>query len=323
MLCQDEESSAAVVSDRIPATVLELIDEYGSYGRRVRDLAEDTLKEQCLYLDRFLAAQPERAPPELLASLTPARVQRFVFDYAKAHGPGSRRWMQFSLRSFLRFCYHRGYTSSDLSNAVPAFRSRRLASVPKGIDDDTTRLLMESIDACSPVGLRDLAIIQLLVTYGVRGIQVRQLRLDDVDWADDRIQFRAVKRGKTVVQHLTPEVGNSLLAYIRDARPSTVPYAEVFLTSRAPFRPITSSGAFSSIISRRLRRADVQLPKGMSHGAHPFRHAFAGRLTGHVPLKHIADMLGHRDLSSAYLYSKVDFKALAETALPWPEEVGR
>jgi site-specific recombinase XerC len=30
-------------------------------------------------------------------------------------------------------------------------------------------------------------------------------------------------------------------------------------------------------------------------------------------------MLGHRDLSSTLIYSKVDFKALNETALPWPE----
>jgi site-specific recombinase XerC len=44
-------------------------------------------------------------------------------------------------------------------------------------------------------------------------------------------------------------------------------------------------------------------------------------MAGRVPLKNIADMLGHRDLSSTFLYSKVDFKALAETALPWPGEV--
>ena len=44
-------------------------------------------------------------------------------------------------------------------------------------------------------------------------------------------------------------------------------------------------------------------------------------MCGKVPLKHIADMLGHRYLSSAYIYTKADFEALAEAALPWPAEV--
>jgi integrase/recombinase XerD len=310
------ESPAAV-----PATFPEILDDYGAYSRRVRDLARDTVEAQRVYLDRFLEAQPVSSPTEMFASLTWVRVQRFVFDYAQDHGPGSRRWMQTSLRSFLRFCHRRGYVSSDLSSAVPAFRSWRLSSVPRSIDDETVRLLLESIDPKSPPGLRDLAIIQILTTYGVRGIQVRQLRLDDVDWENSRIQFRAVKGGKTVVQHLTPQVGNSLLAYISDERPSTTPYAEVFLTSRLPFSPIRFSGSFSSIIARRLRRIDADLPEGVSHGAHSFRHAFASRLVGKVPLKYIADMLGHRDLSSSYVYTKVDFEALSQTALPWPQEV--
>lgn len=320
MLC-DSAGLTGEGSDGSSAKLSKIVDEYVAYGSRIRNLAEDTIKEQCLYLDRFLTAEPVSSKG--LTSLTPASLQRFTFEYSENNGRGSLRWMQLSLRCFLKFCYHRGYIFSDLSTAVPAFRFQRLSSVPRAIDDETIRLLLASIDPESPVGLRDLAIIRLLVTYGVRGIQIRQLRLDDVDWAGNRIQFRAVKGGKTVDQHLTTEVGNSLLAYIRDARPYDAPYAEVFLTSRTPCRPFKYSGSFSSIISRNLRRVDAQLPEGVSRGAHSFRHAFASRLTGQVPFKHIADMLGHRALSSTYLYSKVDFKALSEAALPWPVEVER
>lgn len=312
-----------VDSGEAPATISDLIDQYTVYGRRVRGLAEDTIDEQRLYLARFSAAQPYTSPTELFEWLNWARVQRLVFEYSEGHGPGSCQWLQFSLRSFLGFCHNRGYVSSDLSGAVPAVRSRRLSSVPKSIDDETARRLLDSIDTESAVGLRDAAIIRLLMTYGVRGIQVRQLRLEDVGWADNRIHFRAVKRGKAINQHLTPEVGNSLLAYIRGARPNSAPHAEVFLTVRPPFHPIRSSGSFSSIIARRLRQIDAELPEGVSHGAHSFRHAFATRLAGEVPLKHIADMLGHRDLSSSLIYSKVDFKALAQAAQPWPEETAR
>ena len=318
MLC-DGAKLVSVGSGGESITVSKLLDEFASYGFRVRDLARDTVKEQRLYIDRFLASEPVSLTG--LASLTPSSVQRFMFGYAKEHGPGSVRWMQLSSRAFLKFCYYHGYVGSDLSAAVPICRTWRLSKVPRAIDEETIRQLLENIDTSSPNGLRDLAIIHVLATYGVRGIQIRQLRLEDVHWADSRIQFRAVKGGRTVDQHLTPEVGNSLLAYIRDARPNDSPYAEVFLSSRTPNHPFMSSGPLSSIIAGHLRRIDAQLPEGVSHGTHSFRHAFATRLTGEVPFKHIADMLGHRDFASTFVYSKVNFKALGEAAQPWPVEV--
>ncbi|MFQ5923811.1 MAG: tyrosine-type recombinase/integrase, partial [Anaerolineales bacterium] len=59
-----------------------------------------------------------------------------------------------------------------------------------------------------------------------------------------------------------------------------------------------------------------------SKGSHAFRHGFATRMVakGHS-LKAIADVLGHRHLSTTFIYTKVDFHALKEVALEWPEEV--
>ena len=36
-------------------------------------------------------------------------------------------------------------------------------------------------------------------------------------------------------------------------------------------------------------------------------------------LKEIADLFGHRALTSTQVYAKVDIVALREVALPWPE----
>jgi integrase/recombinase XerD len=302
-------------------TLTEIENEYFTYGRQVRDLEEETLRRRWGYLGIFFGSEPNLL--KKIPLLKAADIQKFIFEYSKDHGRGSCAWMQSSLRDFLKFCYFKGYTPGDFSAAVPSFRVRRLSSVPRGIDDEIVRRLLESIDPKSKSGLRDLAIIRMLSTYGVRGIQVRQLRLDEINWAGNQIRFRAVKKGKAIVQYLTAEVGNSLLAYIRDARPNDVPFAEVFLTSVKPYRPFMQAGSFSSIINYRLQRIDVQLPKGVSHGTHSFRHAFATRMTGHFSFKQIADMLGHRDVSSSYTYSKVDFEALDTATLPWPEETNR
>jgi site-specific recombinase XerC len=97
-------------------------------------------------------------------------------------------------------------------------------------------------------------------------------------------------------------------------------HSELFLGTMPPHRPFIRSAELSNMISMRIREAGILVPEGVSHGTHGFRHAFASRLCGKVPHKHISDMLGHRDFSSAMVYMKVDFDGLAHAALPWPEE---
>jgi integrase/recombinase XerD len=55
-------------------------------------------------------------------------------------------------------------------------------------------------------------------------------------------------------------------------------------------------------------------------GAHVLRHSAATRLFDHgVPLKIVADLLGHLSIDTTQIYTKVDVASLAKVALPWPE----
>jgi len=79
------------------------------------------------------------------------------------------------------------------------------------------------------------------------------------------------------------------------------------------------SGSLSAIVDRYIRAAGINVP---SRGAHVFRHGFATRMVnkGHS-LKAVADVLGHRHLSTTFIYTKVDLNTLKQVALDWPEEV--
>jgi site-specific recombinase XerD len=72
-------------------------------------------------------------------------------------------------------------------------------------------------------------------------------------------------------------------------------------------------------VERHIRAAGIELS---SKGAHVFRHGFATRMLqkGHS-LKAVADLLGHRYLGTTFIYTKVDFNALKQVALEWPQEV--
>lgn len=300
----------------LPDTCQALSDQY--YNQRCQDICETSAGKEKVYIRRFFDFfGPPDIPDDLFNLICPRSVTSFVIEYDSEHGHGSKRCMHNTLRSFLRFSYMAGYLRSDLSPLTPNIHVRRMGKIVRSIPDECIRALFAGIDCCAPSGLRDKAMICLLAAYGVRGVQIRHLRLEDINWTDATIHFRAAKGGRSIEQFLTPQAGNCLAEYIIKAR-GLSSHSEVFLTTGEPAEPFTKSCQLSWIMKKRFRQAGITLPEGVSYGSHGFRHAFASSLYGKVPFKDIVDMLGHRDPSSTLIYGKVDIATLRKAALPWP-----
>jgi len=301
-----------------PSSLAELTEKYNAHAVRVRGVHESRRDRERPYLKRlFEWFGPPESPAHLFSRMNADSVTQCLIDYATKYGPGSRRCMQDTMRLFLRFAYHTGYLERDLSALSPSMRQPCMGRVMRPIPPACIERLQNSICGETPADLRDRAIVCLLSTYGVRGVQLRRLRLEDVDWPRERIHFSAVKRGRAVEQHLTASAGNRLAEYLRNGRPSSS-HREVFLRTAEPFGPLASPRELSKILRKRIKQAGIELPEGVRYGSHPFRHAFASRMYGHVPFKDVVDMLGHRDPCSTLLYGKVDLASLRNAALPWP-----
>lgn len=311
-------SSAQKVDQGLPPTVRALMEQYHDHAVRVRGVLEESAKAEAPYLQRFFEyfGAPE-SPAGLFAVMGPDAIVDCLIRYASQYGPGSCSSMLRTVRMFLRFAYASGYVETDWSALAPALHRPRRGRLAHAIPRECADQLLASIGHDTPADLRDGAILCLLNTYGVRGVQVRRLQRQDVDWEQGRIHFHAVKGGRAVEQPLSATAGNRLAAYLQAGRPAA-PYAEMFLTLKEPFRPLAHPRELSKIIGRRLKQAGVKLPEGVAYGSHAFRHAFASRLYGRVPFKDIVDMLGHRDPSTTLRYGQVDRVSLQQAALPWP-----
>jgi integrase/recombinase XerD len=303
---------------KYPGTLEELARQCWRHAVQERGVLEETAQAEQLYLMRFFEwFGPPDSPSRLFAAINADSIAACLIDYASGHGPGSRSNMQTAVRLFLRFAYFQGYLKADWSYLCPVPRLRRMGKVVRAIPPEYIERMVSQIDGDCATDLRDRALLALLGTYGVRGVQVRRLRLCDIDWVRNRIHFPAAKGGRPIEQHLTVHAGNRLADYLHRGRPaSSCP--EVFVHLRDPFGPLTRPCELSKILRQRMKQAGITLPDGVSYGSHGFRHAFASRLCGRVPFKDIVDMLGHRDPSSTLIYGKVDIDALAKAALPWP-----
>ncbi len=293
----------------------EVLQRYLHYLRCERHLSETTVKNHRVHLIPFLeslgtplAAQLQRLSPEQLLAYFTQRSQHSA--------PSRPRLLQGVLRRFCRFCLHEGYLERDLQAAIPPLRHYRLGTVPQGINAEDARKTLQCIDRTTAIGRRDFALILMLHTYGVRGGQLRALRVHDIDWRGGRIRFPAAKGGKEVLVPLTDEVAQGLVEYLRQGR-AQAPYPEVFLTAQPPFRPLRCPATVSLRVAQRMREAGVALPRA---GSHSFRHGFATQmLEKGQSMKTIADLLGHRNINTTFIYTKVDFNTLRQLPLEWPE----
>jgi integrase/recombinase XerD len=294
-----------------------LLSSYLQWMKDHQYAAAGTLEVRRSSLVKFFNSLGSTATCDGMGELMPDGVESFFLDIADTMGNSARRSMQTALRTFLRFCFHMGFIHLHLDEAVPTLRTYKLAQVPRGVDESQAQTILQSVDCGTPVGRRDYAILTILHAYGVRGGQIRALKLSDIDWDNGQILFRATKNGKDSLLPITREVGESILNYLREGRPACS-FHEVFITSRAPYRNLTCSCTLSTIVRRHMG-ADINVS---SKGSHAFRHAFATRkVAAGYSLKAVADVLGHRHLSTTFMYTKVDFNALNQVAMEWPKEV--
>jgi integrase/recombinase XerD len=299
-----------------PAACQAALREYALWLEEDRGLRPGSITLRVASARSFVCAvtKGEATVAAAFGKLEARGVEDWFVSYCRDHGPGARRSMQATMRSFLGFAATRGWSASELIQAVPRLRTYGLRHVPKGASEEDIGRLLRSVSA-EGVSARDRAIVFLLVGYGVRRGQVTALQLDDLDWRERTIRFAPHKGGKEVRHALTAAVAVAVSGYLRHERPAS-DSRSVFLRRRAPHLPL-SPGALTQMIHDRVERLGIG---GMPRGPHSLRHAFATRLVrGGQPLKSIADLLGHRSLSATAIYAKVDHPRLFEVAAEWPE----
>lgn len=248
-----------------------------------------------------------------LADLRASHVQQFFLQLTGVK-PATRRTYGVTLRSFLRWAFQEGWLATDLRAAVMAGRHMRQAHVRDVLAPEEIDRVLAALDRSCAVGRRDYAVLLLAIRYGMRPSDIRQLRLDDVQWRQGLIALRQAKTGRPLTLPLLPDIADALATYLRDGRPQTVA-REIFIRHRAPFESFVPTNNLSAILRPVLRRAGLDQRPGR-RGLYVFRHTLASRLlAADSPLKTIADVLGHQSTDTTMEYASIDLAALRRVAL--------
>lgn len=246
-----------------------------------------------------------------------AAALRNAFQRRCKETPGSASLLVTIMRSYLRFLIVQGECRPALLHAIPSVQRYRLSALPRHVDPATIEKIIAACPTDRPVEVRDKAIILLLARLGLRAGDIRDMRLDDIDWRSGHLTVKGKTRRPDRLP-LPQDVGDAILAYLETARPKAVE-EHLFLRAQAPFRPFRSSAEIAGIVARTRERGGIE---GVPTGSHIFRHSLATNLLrSGAGLESVGTILRHSSPETTAIYAKVDLPMLSKIAQPWPGDL--
>jgi integrase/recombinase XerC len=214
-----------------------------------------------------------------------------------------------TLKSFFRYLELRGFYFKNPAAEISAPKLEKY--IPAYLSVDEIFALLNQPDTGKELGLRDLAVIELLYSSGIR---VGELVFLDIEKLD--LESRLVKvLGKGGKERIIP-VGKKAVAAIRDYMRKTEKIRKkkgygkrndpLFLNYRGER---ISARSINRIIKKHSRDSGIMT----DISPHSIRHTFATHLLdGGADLRSIQEFLGHVSLSTTQKYTHMSIDRLME-----------
>lgn len=243
----------------------------GASGKSRRTI--QTYLESLRLLDAFLAA---RGMPQRVGAIRREHVEAFVIDLLARWKPATAANRYGGLQAFFKWCVsEEEITTSPMAKMSPP--AVPLNSVPVLSDEDLARLL-KACEGADFTSRRDMAIIRLFISTGMRRAELAALTEEDVDPKGRTVIIRRGKGDKPRVVSIGARAANILDRYLRARRAHR--YAKLVIRDSrgepighplwlGPRGAMTDSGIFQVVQSR-----GEQAGLGKIH-PHQFRHTSA------------------------------------------------
>ena len=211
-----------------------------------------------------------------------------------------------SIRAFHRFLISESMASEDPTRDVPPPKVWR--RLPAALTVPEVERLLAQPDTCKPLGLRDKAMLEFTYATGMRVSEVITFRMRGLNLNAGTARCM----GKGSRERVIPVGGIAIrwaLRYRDEVRPGLLRGKDqgvFFLNWRGG--PLSRNG-FWKILKGYVRRSGIK----SKVTPHVLRHSFATHIMeGGASLRDVQQMLGHKDIATTQIYTKVDMEYLRE-----------
>ena len=278
------------------------IQQYLDHLAQKRMLSPNTVEGYC----RDLELLQQFCEQKQLVHDTDIQTHHIRVLIAERHRKGSKsktlQRLLASIRGLFNFLIQQGKADTNPAQGVRPPKGEK--KLPHTLDVDQMNQLL-NIDDSDPLALRDLAILELFYSSGLRLSELLNLSLKDYDQSEQSVRVL----GKGNKERVVP-VGSKAEQAI-----------QAWLNLRDQFNP-TDDTLFVSKQGKRLHPSTVQkrfkqwgIKQGIDRNVHPhlLRHSFASHiLESSGDLRSVQELLGHADISTTQIYTHLDFQHLAK-----------
>lgn len=282
---------------------------FKAYLQLERSLSDHSVEAYLRDLDKltqfFLLSELEITPAQVDLTL----LQKFIVWIASLGMTAtSQARIVSGIRSFYKYCISENIVSLDPTVLLGLPKTRR--KLPDVLSFDEIQSIIAQIDASTPEGQRNRAILETMYSCGLRVSELVDLKISCLYLPEEFI--RVVGKGDK--ERLVP-IGHEARKYIEIYKDSVrvhqtiVSGCEDYLFLNRRGKPLSRVMIFL-IIKDLAAKAGIQ--KIIS--PHTFRHSFATHLVeGGADLRAVQEMLGHESITTTEIYAHLDRDYLRET----------
>jgi site-specific recombinase XerD len=300
----------------------QLENQFLDYLEIERGRSAQTIANYRAYLDRFLnwakISQPEKISEDLVS-----RFRLFLNRYQSPSGRNLKKATQnyyiIALRSFLKYLAKKNITSLQAEKIEIGKTTRPEIEF---LEPDEIARIIEAAKGETLKSLRDLAILELLFSSGLRVSELTNLNRDKIDLKNQefsvrgkgdkiRLVFISDSAKMALVKYLNKRIDIDPAAFVRDVKG-----LEKFQTNK-PTKNKKASEDSLRLTPRSIQRIVkyYAAKAGIIKDVHPhtFRHSFATDLLSNgADIRSVQTMLGHSSITTTQIYTHITNPRLKE-----------
>jgi integrase/recombinase XerD len=276
-----------------------LIDQYINYLILEKGLSDNTIESYSRDIVRYVEYLKQKRVKQISDADTPLILTYLISLRDGGLKAKSTARHLVTLRGFYRYLVQEKIIKHDPARLIDLPKSG--LKLPDVLSVSEVKLLLNTPDTQTPLGLRNAAMIELLYAAGLRVSELVNLKLLDINTEAGFV--RVIGKGsKERIVPIGNYAKNIIDLYVKTARSLLLKggVSHYLFVARAG-KPMTRQGFW-----KLLKQYALQAGIAKKITPHSFRHSFASHLLeGGADLRAVQIMLGHTDISTTQIYTHV------------------
>lgn len=275
--------------------------EFESFLLNTRGRSQHTVRAYVSDVQRLIKVLQESGG-ERLSDLTLGILRIWLASEFESHSPATTARRVASVRAFTAWAVKLKKVESDVGLLLVPPKTKK--SLPHYLTSEQINEVLNvasvASDDDSPIGIRNLAILETLYATGIRVSELVGLDLLDINFTDQTLRVT----GKGDKQRTVP-FGNpardALLRWIETGRPEILKN-----NSNAVFLGARGNRIDQRVVREMIYEVLGHLSDAPLMGPHGLRHTAATHLVeGGADLRSVQELLGHSSLQTTQVYTHV------------------